>query len=185
LFAKKGFAATGTEEIVQRAGVTRGALYYHFRDKQDLFRAVDEEVEADLADKIATAALAKRDPWARLAAGCNAYLDASFDPAVRRIVLIDAPSVLGWEGWRAIDAKYGMGLLEGGLQAAMDVGAIASQPVTPLAHLLLAALSEACMVIAHADDGARARNEMGASVTRLLEGLRTKPGRAYRVERSH
>jgi AcrR family transcriptional regulator len=174
LFADQGYAATGTEEIVERAGVTRGALYHHFRDKQDLFRAVYEDVERELAERLVaiTMARASEGPLEVLRAGCEAFLDACLEPAVQRIALIDAPSVLGWEAWREIDAKYGLGLLRGGLQAAMDAGEIAPQPAELLAHVLLGALDEAALLIARADDVRAARREVGATVLRVLEGLR-------------
>jgi AcrR family transcriptional regulator len=176
LFAERGYANTATEEIVQRAGVTRGALYHHFRDKADLFRAVFEDVEQEFAQKIVVAASTQSGPWDMLCTGCQAFLDACLEPAVQRIVLLDAPSVLGWENWREIGAKYGFGMLQGGLQAAMDTGVIDPQPVDPLAHLLVGALDEAAMVIARAKDVHTARAEVGASVDRLLNGLKaSKP----------
>ncbi len=113
--------------------------------------------------------------WAQLQAGAEGFLDACLDPALQRIALIDAPSVLGWETWRSIDAQHGFGLLRAGLQAAMDAGELEPQPVAPLAHLLLAALMEAALVITRADDVKAARAEVGATVNRLLEGLRS-PG---------
>jgi AcrR family transcriptional regulator len=172
LFAERGYTAVSTEEIVQRAGVTRGALYHHFRDKQDLFRAVFERLEQELAERIAMAALAVPDPWQQQVAAVEAYLDVCLEPAVHRIALVDAPSVLGLATWREIEATYGLALVRTGLQSVREAGLIAEQPVEPLAHLILGALNEAALVIAHADDRAAARAEMGASVERLLEGLR-------------
>lgn len=176
LFAERGFAGTGTEEIVERAGVTRGALYHHFRDKEDLFRAVYEQVEQELAEQVvaATLKLSQANRLDQLRAGADAFLDACLDPAVQQIALVDAPSVLGWQAWRAIDAKYGFGLLRAGLEGAMDAGEIAQQPAGPLAHVLLAALTEAALVIANADDVESARSEVGATVLRLLDGLRAR-----------
>jgi AcrR family transcriptional regulator len=174
LFTEKGYADTATEEIVQRAGVTRGALYHHFRDKEDLFQAVFEDAERDLVEKVRTAVdLAKTEPWEGLRVGCQAFLDACLEPAVQRIVLLDAPSVLGWETWRRIDAEYGVGLVRQSLQAAMDAGEVDLLPVDPLAHILLGALTEAAMVIARAEDVQSARAEVGAVVDRLLKGLKT------------
>ncbi|MEX0800048.1 MAG: helix-turn-helix domain-containing protein [Dehalococcoidia bacterium] len=172
LFAERGYAETSTEEIVQRARVTRGALYHHFRDKRDLFEAVVEEMEAGIATRLVAAAAGETDPWRRLHTGLGAFLDACEEPAIQRVLLMDAPSVLGWEKWREIDAKYGFGMLKGGLQAAMDSGAIKPQPVDPLAHLLTGAVMEAAMVIATAKDVRSARAEVGATLERLMEGLR-------------
>jgi AcrR family transcriptional regulator len=173
LFADRGFAAVGTEEIVERARVTRGALYHHFRDKRDLFRAVHEQLEAEMAEKIGRqlAEEGTGDPLALLAKGARTFLDHTTGPFAR-VTLVDAPAVLGWEEWRAIDEKYGMGLVIVGLQAAMEAGVIPEQPVKPLAHLMLAALGEAGMLIANAEDPEAARAEVEPPVLALLEGLR-------------
>src|SRR5262245_65846481 len=95
LFAEYGYAGTATEDVVRRAGVTRGALYHHFRDKRDLFAAVVEQVEQDVLERVAEAALSERDAWEAQRAAIGAYLDVCLEPAVQRIVLVDAPSVLG------------------------------------------------------------------------------------------
>jgi AcrR family transcriptional regulator len=174
LFAQRGYAAVGTEEIVRHARVTRGALYHHFQGKEDLFRAVVEEVERELTERIAAESLAAgaQDPWAALRAGARAFLDASGEPEVQRIIMLDAPAVLGWEAWREIGERYGLGLVEGVLEAAMDAGALARQPARPLAHVLIGALDEAAMYVARADDVASAREDMAGTMDRLLEGLR-------------
>jgi AcrR family transcriptional regulator len=171
-FAERGFAGTGTEEIVQQAGVTRGALYYHFRNKRDLFRAVVEDLQTGIMARVQDAAGAAADPWDGLRAGLHAFLDACLDPAVQRIVLIDAPSVLGWAAWRELDARYGFGLLRDVLHGLMDAGLLEAQPVEPLAHMLLGALGEAGLVSAGAADPEAARRDVGASLDRLLRGLR-------------
>src|SRR5437660_9560242 len=176
LFAERGYAAVGTEEIVRAAGVTRGALYHHFAGKQELFQAVYESVEQQLVEQIAASALAgASDPLEALRAGAQAFLDACEDPAVQRIALVDAPSVLGWEQWRDIGLRYGLGLVQATVQAAIDAGQIDPQPVAPLAHLLLGAIDEGAMLIARADDGGETRAQVGASVVRFLDALRTKP----------
>jgi AcrR family transcriptional regulator len=174
LFAERGYAGVGTEEIVTRARVTRGALYHHFRDKRDLFRAVHEQVESEVTDSIGATLEqgAGDDPLGALAAGARAYMDVCVEPAVARITLIEAPSVLGWAEWRQIDERYGMGIVSAGLQAAIDAGALRAQPVKPLAHLMLGALGEAGMLIANADDPKAARAEVEPAVLSLLSGLR-------------
>jgi AcrR family transcriptional regulator len=175
LFAERGYAAVGTEEIVRSTGVTRGALYHHFAGKRELFQAVYEDVERLLVERIAASAMsAAGDPLQALHAGAQAFLDACEDPAVQRIALLDAPSVLGWEKWRAIGLQYGFGLVQGTVQAAMDAGLIDQQPVRPLAHLLLGAIDEGAMLIARADDGGETREQVGASVARFLEALRPR-----------
>jgi len=175
LFAERGYATVGTEEIVRATGVTRGALYHHFAGKLELFRAVYEDVERQLVQRIAESAISSaEDPLQALHAGAQAFLDACEDPAVRRIALVDAPSVLGWEQWREIGLRYGFGLVQGTVQAAMDAGLIDPQPVLPLAHLLLGAIDEGAMLIARADDGGETREQVGASVSRFLEALRPR-----------
>jgi AcrR family transcriptional regulator len=175
LFADRGYAAVGTEEIVRATGVTRGALYHHFTGKRELFQAVYEEVERRLVEQIAASAIASaEDPLQALNAGAEAFLDACEDPAVQRIALVDAPSVLGWEQWRAIGLQYGFGLVQGTLQAAMDAGLIDRQPVRPLAHLLLGAIDEGAMLVARAEDGGETRRQVGASIARFLEALRPR-----------
>jgi AcrR family transcriptional regulator len=171
LFGQRGFAAVGTEEIVRSARLTRGALYHHFQSKEDLFRAVYEAVERDLVERIAATALTAPDPVQALRAGASAFLDACEDPAVRRIALIDAPSVLGWEQWREIGMRYGLGLVQATLDAAIEAGMIERQPSRPLAHLLLGSIDEAGMLVARADDGGQTKREVAAAVDRYLDAL--------------
>jgi AcrR family transcriptional regulator len=173
LFAERGYADVGTEEIVARAGVTRGALYHHFKGgKEELFHAVVVEINAETVRHVSAVARAQADPWDQLAAGADAFLDAFAATEVQRIVLMDAPSVLGWDIWRAIDSEQGLGLVEAAIQRAIDAGRLSPQPAKALAHVVLGALNEAAMVVAGADDPAAARTEMSATVRRLLEGLR-------------
>lgn len=171
LFAERGYAGVGTEEIARGAGLTRGALYHHFADKRDLFRAVYEQLEAELTEEIAKAALSDRDPVRGLRRGAEIFLERCADPRIERISLIDAPSVLGWQEWREVGARYGLGLIEAGLAAAMEAGEIERQPVRPLAHLLLGALDEAALMIARAEDPAAARAEMLQTLQRLIDGM--------------
>jgi AcrR family transcriptional regulator len=173
LFADRGYAEVGTEEIVKRAGVTRGALYHHFRGgKEELFRVVLVQISAETVQRVAAAATTTDDPWEALVVGSEAFLDACATPEVQRIMLVDGPSVLGWDVWRAIDSDHGLGLLELALQRAMDAGRMLPASTTAVAHVLAGALDEAAMVVARADDPVAARAEMGQTVRRLLEGLR-------------
>jgi AcrR family transcriptional regulator len=172
LFAERGYGSVGTEEIVARAGLTRGALYHHFRDKQDLFRAVHVEMERELMEAIGERMGQASDPMELLVIGLNAFLDACTDPAVIRINLLDAPSVLGWAEWREIDERFGLGLISAGLENAMEAGVFPRREVRPLAHLLLASLVEAAMLIANAPDPKAAREEIEQPLLTLLEGLR-------------
>jgi AcrR family transcriptional regulator len=175
LFAERGYAAVGTEEIVHAAGVTRGALYHHFEDKAALLEAVYEQIEEELTQEIAAGAMSNPDPVAALKLGAAAFLDHCLEPEVQRIVLLDAPAVLGWERWREIGAQHGLGLVEAGLAGAMEQGAISRQPVRPLAHVLMGALDEAAMTVARADNPRAARREMEAILATVLDGLRINP----------
>ncbi len=173
LFTERGYAGVGTEEIVSRAKVTRGALYHHFTDKRDLFRAVFERVEGDLMERIGSTMEGVDDAWNLMVAGMRAFLDACEEPAVKQISLIDAPAVLGWEEWREIDNRHGLGLTRAALQGAVEAGVLRPIAVDPMAHLFVAALSEAAFVIAHADNPRKARAEVEEALTQLVEGLRT------------
>jgi AcrR family transcriptional regulator len=173
LFAERGYAAVGTPEVAAAAGVTRGALYHQFADKADLFLAVYELVEQEIAERIGelVAAAGATDPVEALTAGAEAFLDACAEPEIQRIVLIEAPAVLGWDTWRAVGLKYGLGLTEAILRAAIDAGRIAEQPVRPLAHVLIGALDEAALYVARAEDPVAAREQMRAVLGRLVRGL--------------
>lgn len=174
----KGYFDTGTEEIVADAGLTRGALYHHFTDKQALFRAVFEAVEQDLL--AAAGSIEATSAFGQLRAGLLAFLDASLTPEVQRVMLIDGPAVLGWQQWREIEAAYGLGAIGQMLSGAVAEGTIAPQPLEPLAHILLAAVDEAALFIANSPDPVAARRDAGTSMIRLLDGLvaRTTPRRA-------
>ena len=173
LFAEKGFAQTSTEEIVRKARVTRGALYHHFSGKSDLFEAVVERLEEDILKEILESASATSDPWEFITKGADAFLDVCLDPAVQRILLADAPAVLGLEKWREMDLKYSLGTTQQALQAGMDAGVIEKQPVEPLAHMLMGALHNAAHYIVDSDDPLAARKTVGETLKRVLQGLRT------------
>ena len=177
LFAARGFADTPTEAVVQAAGVTRGALYHHFRDKTALFQAVYEALEQQVVDRIHAATEGLTDPMAVLRTGADAFLDACLEPAMQRIVLLEAPAVLGWETWREIDQAYGLGLVKAVLEVAMEAGVIRKAPIEPLAHILLGGLVEGAMLLASADDPESARPQVGAAVGLLIDGLSTAPPR--------
>jgi AcrR family transcriptional regulator len=173
LFARDGYAATGREAIVERAGVTRGALYHHFADKEALFQAVFEELEAEVMAHSAQAAMEvpPEDPLGQLRAGSLAYLDIALDPAVQRICLLDAPAVLSPATRQDVLEKSAVGLVREVLAAGMETGAIRRQPLEPLTHLLLAALHEAALYVARSADQAAARAEVGTTVEHLVDGL--------------
>jgi AcrR family transcriptional regulator len=173
LFAHEGFVAVSTEAIVRAAGVSRGAMYHQFKDKTALFEAVFEAVEQDVTARLdaTVAAAAETDPMALMELGAHAWLDVCAEPEVQRIVLLDAPSVLGWERWREIGMKYGLGLVEGIIAHAISVGRIQDQPVGPLAHVLIGSIDEAAMYVVRAEDPALARDQMRAVLSQLIRAL--------------
>lgn len=173
LFAERGFGGVGTETIVQAAGVTRGALYHQFADKTELFEAVYEAIEEDLSRRLGEriAAAGASDPIEAMMLGADAWLDACGEQEVQQIVLLDGPAVLGWQRWREIGLRYGLGLVEALLTHAIEVGRIPPQPVSALSHVLVGALDEAALYIARADDQASASDEIRPVIARLVAGL--------------
>ena len=181
LFAERGYAGTGTEEIVTRARVTRGALYHHFADKVGLFRAVMQAVAGELAERLVTQELSHLASdadaaWDQLRGGVQAFLDACTGSSdFQRIVLIDGPAVLGPGAWSDLVEQHGLGLLRAWLQLAIDDHQIDPLPIEPLARLLAALIGEASLYVGQAADAGRARRETGATIDRILAGLRPDP----------
>ncbi|MEU4834219.1 TetR/AcrR family transcriptional regulator [Streptosporangium sp. NPDC023615] len=171
LFATLGYGAVGLSEVVRAAGVTKGALYHHFDGKAALFRAVLEQVQEEVAEEVAATADAQDDPWARLVAGCQAFLNAGTAPDVRQIMLVDGPAVLGWAEWRALDEAASARHLAEALTALIDAGTIARQPVAPLTHLLSGAMNEAALWLAGSEDPEDLAATR-AALSRMLESLR-------------
>lgn len=174
LFAERGYADVSASEIVSAAGLTRGALYHHYTDKADLFRAVFLELEAELDEEIRAAAGRSDDPATSMASGLDAYLAACERDEIVRIMLTDAPAVLGWRAWRDIETEHGLGLITGMLEAGMAAGLMVRQPVRVLAQLILSALIEAALLVADArDPGERAtvRAEVRQGLVTLFAGL--------------
>jgi AcrR family transcriptional regulator len=174
LFASVGFADASLETIVRNAGVTRGALYHHFADKTELFAAVFERVEAEMAVRMAEAvgAAGHSDPVEIMRLCSGLWLDACAEPEIQRIVLLEALAVLGWERWSDIGHRYNIGFVKGLLTDAIESGSIPRQPVEATALTIMGALREATLYIARADDQRRARADAGAVMDRLLDALR-------------
>jgi AcrR family transcriptional regulator len=173
LFGENGYAATSLDEVAARAGVTKGALYHHFGGKADLFLEVYEQVMREVSDKVVSV-FNEPDHWRAVTEGCQLMIDAQLDPAVRRIALHDARSVLSWDVVHLVESRYGAVGIRGALRKAMHGGVIEPQPLRPLALLLAGAISEACFYVADADDPISAREEVGRLVVRLLEGIKVK-----------
>ena len=173
LFGAEGFADVGAERITREAGMTRGALYHQFAGKTDLFAAVLDQVEAEIAQRVAgaVAGLDPADTTGMLLAGADAWLDASSEPDLQRIVLLDGPSVLGWDRWREICLRHTVGLIAALIQDGIDRGSLPPQPVQALTHVLVGAVDEAALYIAQAQDGLAARADMDLVIRRLTLAL--------------
>jgi AcrR family transcriptional regulator len=184
IFAASGYDAAATEEIVQRAEVTRGALYYHFKDKRAVFEAIVEEVASEIAAAIDQRAEPVGDPLQALIEGTRAFVDACLDPAVRRIYLIDAPAVLGWHRWREIDAPHGLRSLHEGVAAVLAARPNPGLGVEPVTFLLSGAFNEAALWIAEARDEKTARREMDRTLVQLMERLFGPPAEPDRPPRA-
>jgi AcrR family transcriptional regulator len=171
LFAEHGYHQVSGESVARQAGVTSGALYHHFRDKRDLFRAAVETAEARLAARVARAAADGSDPWERLRLGTVEYLRACSEASNSRMLFGDAPSILGGEEWRRIQTTHHLRPLRAALAGAMRAGLVRRQPPDPLARLLLGALGEAAIAPAQEQD------EIRSAALWLLDRLRQLPRR--------
>jgi AcrR family transcriptional regulator len=171
LFAEKGFADTSTEEILGAAAVSRGAMYHHYSSKTELFQAAFEAVEDDLTEAVLSAAAAETDPVQQLARGFDTFLDQCLRAEVQRIVMLEGPTVLGWDTWHELDERYAFGSLKAVLGGLAEVGRLAPEAVEPWANLLLGAIMQAGMVVARADDPADAKHAMNDVFGRILTAL--------------
>ena len=173
LFAAKGFAATSTEEILSEATVSRGALYHHFPSKTDLFQATFEQVEDELTAQVLQVATSsgETDPMRILQLGFDAFLDQCVNPEVQRIVMLDGPTVLGWDLWHELDERYAFGTIKAVLSVAAEMGRIEQSAVDPLTHLLLGAVMQAGMVVARSDDPLTAKRAMTDTFAGIVSAL--------------
>jgi AcrR family transcriptional regulator len=170
-FAQQGFEATSIEKLLEELQISRGALYHHFDSKEKIFRAVFEAVEGDIEAAIINATRGITDPVEALRTGCDTFLKMIRDEPVRRIALIDAPAVLGWQQWREIDAQHGFGLLKRSLQAAAAEGRIRPELIDIYGHILLASVMETALVIARVNNSAAAIRNGRAAITELIGKL--------------
>lgn len=170
LFATKGFPGTSIQEIVETAGVTRGALYHHFASKEELFAAVFRREQEAIDNRVREAATRHKGAWRKLKAGCDEFLDASLDPETQRVVLIDGPAVLGPRSQRN-DESHSIELLKSVIEKAVAEGTLRKRPIMPIVHLLFGALCQAAMVIARSEDQEATTRQMRQEIHRLLDAL--------------
>jgi AcrR family transcriptional regulator len=171
LFADHGYEGTSIEAVLAATGVSRGALYHHFAGKEALFTAVLEAVSDRVTAEVSEAISDCTDPVDALRTGALAFIDLAGDPVVQRIMLVDAPSVLGWERWRTMDEGRTVGAMRALLQAVSDEGRLPQELVVPFSHMILAALDEAAMVVARAPDSGAVAAESRQAVEELLNRL--------------
>jgi AcrR family transcriptional regulator len=175
LWGERGYAEVGTPEIAEAAGVTRGAMYHQYADKAALFRAVIEALDAEIIERLqATVAAAQpKTPADTMHAMARAWLDIAGESEVRQLMLLDAPSVIGWAEYREMSQQGSVEAAEQLLQAAIEAGQLRPQPLRPLALVLLGALDEAAMYLARAEDPVQAREDVRAVVRDLIDGILT------------
>ena len=177
LFAERGYEDTSIEAVLREAGVSRGSLYHHFPSKEALFEAVAEEVETSAGTQTVSAASGADGPVEALRAGFLAWIRLAGDPVVRRILLIDGPSVLGWERWRAMEEHHALGLIRAGLQIIADEGKMRPELVGTLAHVLLASVNEVALLVARSDNKEAAMRAGADTIDELLQRLFDLPVR--------
>ncbi|MDX1886626.1 TetR/AcrR family transcriptional regulator [Mycolicibacterium sp. 120270] len=181
LFVEKGYFNTSIGELVATSGVgTRGAFYHHFKDKSELFRAVFEEVERDLTLRSLASPPKGADSWERLSAGLHGFLESALEPEVQRVMLLDGPVVLGWRTLRAIQEGNSIALINDMVREAIAEGVIDDQPVGELTHMVVAALEEGALLVAHAARPARARGRAAKVLDRLLLSFAVEPRKVLR-----
>jgi AcrR family transcriptional regulator len=175
LFTRRGYAGTSLDEVAKRARVTKGALYHHFSGKQALFEAAFDVVENRIMRRLAEIVSAPGDPWETAVAGLRAYVRVCLEPAYQRIVIHEAPVVMGWERWREAEEHFSYGLLRTAIEMLVDAGEIADMPVEITTRLLFGALSAGASTIAGASDPKKASAEVERTIVRVIEGLRVRP----------
>lgn len=174
LFTKRGYAGTSLDEVVKRARVTKGALYHHFSGKQALFEAAFAQVETRSIESLTAVVTAEGDAWETAVAGLRAYVRRCLEPEYQRIIVHEAPVVMGWERWREAEEHFSFGLLRTAVQLLVDAGEIEEAPVEIMARLLFGALSAGASTIASSSDPKRTGREVERAILRVLEGLRKK-----------
>jgi AcrR family transcriptional regulator len=174
-FGTHGYDGASLDAILAEAGVKRGALYHHYASKRELFDAVVDRVMAEVTERVTRAAGGARDPVESLRVGCRTWLRAALDPEIQRIVLLDAPAVIGWARWREMDEQRTLGGLRRNLELIAVQGRLADGDIDLLAHMVLASVSEAALLIAGSEHPRAALRAGQRAVDVMLAGLVRKP----------
>jgi AcrR family transcriptional regulator len=172
LFTKNGYAATSLDAIVKRARVTKGALYHHFSGKQALFEAAFNQVETGTMDRLTKAVERDGSPWERALAGLQEYIKVCLDPTYQRLVIREAPVVMGTERWREAEEQFSFGIVRSVLRLLIESGEIADVPLEVTARMMFASLSAGAAIIAEASDPRKASAEVSTALIHMIEGIR-------------
>ncbi|RJQ72355.1 TetR/AcrR family transcriptional regulator [Pseudonocardiaceae bacterium YIM PH 21723] len=176
LFTRRGYSSTSLDEVAQRARVTKGALYHHFGGKQALFEAAFDQVESGVVAKLAKVAEDPGEPWEIVQRGIKTFLRVCLEPTYQRIVVHEAPVVMGWERWREAEKHYSYGIIQELIMTLVETGELRPLPVQAMVDVFYGGLSSAATVIATSDDPRKASADVGTVMNTILDSLRTSPG---------
>jgi AcrR family transcriptional regulator len=171
LFADRGYEGTSIEAVLEAAGISRGALYHHFDSKEALFEAVFIHLEEEVNARVVRAAEGLADPIAMLRAAGRAWIAMAAEPVIQRVVILDAPSVLGWEKWRSVEEAGALGMIKSVLTTLVADGRLSQAMLDPFAHVLLASLNELALLVAKSDNPKRALKTGAQAVDELVNRL--------------
>jgi AcrR family transcriptional regulator len=172
LFTKNGYAGTSLDAIVKRARVTKGALYHHFSGKQALFEAAFNQVETKAMTQLSKTIDGGGSPWERALEGVQEYINVCLDPTYQRLVIREAPVVMGIERWREAEEHFSYGIVRDVLEQLIEAGELGDIPVEVTARMMFASLSAGANIIAEASDPKKASAEVFAALIHMIEGIR-------------
>jgi AcrR family transcriptional regulator len=170
LFARHGYEATSVDQIAEKAGATRGALYHHFDAKRDVLLAVLDDMQGELAQRVNEAARQEQEPWLRVRVALATFLDACEEPATARILLQEAPAVLGWDVWREVDRRHYLGMTMASVRDLIRAGLLPELEPELTAHLLIALLTESVLWLQH-NRSPEARRHVDQALETFVRGL--------------
>lgn len=172
LFTRNGYASTSLDAIVKRARVTKGALYHHFSGKQALFEAAFNQVETRTMTQLKKAIDSEASPWERALKGVQEYINVCLDPTYQRLVIREAPVVMGIERWREAEEHFSFGIVRSVLEQLIAAGELGDIPIEVTARMMFASLSAGATIIAEASDPKKAGAEVFTALIHMIEGIR-------------